>query len=150
MSIFDIKGAMSVLSQPPEPTTVTAGMAALRARVARAQQQSATIAGIRLFPDLTPGRAFMWGTILAVWSVALTSALACRAMDIHSVKDIPVKMKEHLAPVVEWGKASFSSMPEAFSIKDSQAISDVHVFASSLKRNLKRDDQLPSEWNTAS
>lgn len=151
MSIFDIKGAISVLSKPPEPTTVTAGMAALRARVARAQQQSATIAGFRLFPDLTPGRAFMWGTILAVWSVALTATIACRAMDIHSVKDVPVKMKEHLAPVVEWGKASFSSIPETFTIKDSQAISDVHVFASTLKRNLRGDDEQSSaEWNSAS
>lgn len=54
-------------------------------RVARAQQAGVTLYGYKLFPDLTPGRAFMWGSILAAWTVGSVALASARALDIYSV-----------------------------------------------------------------
>lgn len=56
------------------------------ARVARAQQLGASWFGFKLFPDLTPGRAFMWGTIVAVYAVGMSAVVTARALDIGSVR----------------------------------------------------------------
>jgi hypothetical protein len=45
----------------------------------------ASLWGFKLFPDLTPGRAFMWGTILAVYTVGAVSVVSARALGIQSV-----------------------------------------------------------------
>lgn len=58
-------------------------------RVARAQQVGVTLYGYKVFPDLTPGRAFMWGSILALWAVGTVSLASARALDIHSVRSHP-------------------------------------------------------------
>lgn len=46
--------------------------------------------GFKLFPDLTPGRAFMWGTILAVYTVGMVSVVSARAVGIQSVRHLLV------------------------------------------------------------
>ena len=38
----------------------------------------------RLLPELTPGRAMMWGTILAMWGTCAAVALTARQLDIHT------------------------------------------------------------------
>lgn len=150
MSIFDIKGAISTLSTPVDPSTMTAGMVALNARVARAQQQQATLAGFRVLPDLTPGRALMWGTILAVWGTATVTVLAARALDIHTLADVPVKMKEHLQPVKEWSRATLSVIPDTFTpLRDSDAMTDAQVFASTVKHNISRRSQPADSWSAS-
>lgn len=55
------------------------------ARVARAQQMGASWLGYKIFPDLTPGRAFMWGSIMAVYAVGAASMVTAQALDIKSV-----------------------------------------------------------------
>ena len=56
------------------------------ARIARAQQQGLTLYGFKVFPDLTPGRAFMWGTILAVYAVGTASYVTARSCGVTSVR----------------------------------------------------------------
>ena len=41
---------------------------------------------LQVFPDLTPGRAFMWGTILAVYAVGAASYGVARAAGVTSVR----------------------------------------------------------------
>jgi hypothetical protein len=62
-------------------------------RVARAQQAGVTLYGYKVFPDLTPGRAFMWGSILAVWAVGSVALASARALDIHSVRNLTCTAK---------------------------------------------------------
>ena len=56
------------------------------ARIARAQQVGFTLYGYKVFPDLTPGRAFMWGSILAVYCVGMASYMTARSVGITSVR----------------------------------------------------------------
>jgi hypothetical protein len=55
------------------------------ARIARAQQVGITLYGFKVFPDLTPGKAFMWGSIVAVYVVGLASFSIARSVGITSV-----------------------------------------------------------------
>lgn len=140
LSIFDTKGAVATLSSPVPPEAMTAGMRALADRVARAQQQQATVAGFRLFPDLTPGRAFMWGTIVAVWGVSLATLASARALGIYSKEDIPIRMREHLAPIKEWSRTHLGAVSDAMAAstaENAEALEGAHTFASAVKRNLR-------------
>jgi hypothetical protein len=38
----------------------------------------------RLLPKFTPGRAMMWGTILALWGTGALVATTARQLDIHT------------------------------------------------------------------
>lgn len=139
LSVFDTAAAYQTLSKPPPPESMTAGMRALADRVARAQQQQATVAGFQLLPDLTPGRAFMWGTIVAVWGVSMVTLVSARALDIHTMKDVSIKMKEHLQPIKDWSKENLGVVSATLAnSRDAETIQGAHVFASAVKRTLRR------------
>jgi hypothetical protein len=55
-------------------------------RIARAQSMGMTLYGYKVFPDLTHGRAFMWGSLLAVYAVGASSLLVARSLNINSVR----------------------------------------------------------------
>lgn len=57
-------------------------------RVARAQLESPQLAGLRLLPTFTPGRALMWGSILALWGTAAVVASSSRALGIQTVGNL--------------------------------------------------------------
>ena len=48
-------------------------------RISQAALESPVVQGIRLLPEFTPGRAFFWGTVLAVWGTAAVTVTACKA-----------------------------------------------------------------------
>ena len=54
-------------------------------QVQNAAIDSRTLNGMRLMPEFTPGRAMLWGTILAFWGTAAAVAGTARALDIHTV-----------------------------------------------------------------
>ena len=43
----------------------------------------------RLLPKFTPGRAFLWGTVLALWGTGAVVATAARQLDIRTAEDAP-------------------------------------------------------------
>lgn len=82
LSVADrLQGPEQVSSKRVHPAQL-----AHAARIARAQQISLTVYGFKVFPDLTPGRAFMWGTILAAYAVGMTSYAVARNVGITSVR----------------------------------------------------------------
>eukprot|EP00892_Ulva_mutabilis_P012627 jgi/Ulvmu1/9737/UM055_0077.1 len=140
LSIFDMKGAMSAIQDGPDDAAKKrAHPAAIAhaARVARAQQMGASWFGYKLFPDLTPGRAFMWGSILALYAVGASAVLTARACDISSVDEIKVKMQAAFAPykaaLTETGCATRGSMELQ---KSPEALQTMSAFGQNLRRAL--------------
>ena len=43
----------------------------------------------RLLPEMTPGRAFLWGSVLAVWGVGALVATTARGLDINNKGEAP-------------------------------------------------------------
>lgn len=140
LSIFDMKGAMSAIQDGPDDAAKKrAHPAAIAhaARVARAQQMGASWFGFKLFPDLTPGRAFMWGSIAALYAVGASSMIVARALDIQSVDDIKVKMQAAFAPykdaLKETGCATRGQMELQ---KSPEALQSMASFGQNLRRAL--------------
>lgn len=104
ISVFDTKGAMDCIQNGPDECAkkrVHPAALAHANRVARAQQVGFALYGYKVFPDLTPGRAFMWGSIFAAWAVGSAALVSARALDIHTVDDVKVKLQTAFAPLKE-------------------------------------------------
>lgn len=140
LSIFDMKGAMSAIQDGPDDAAKKrAHPAAIAhaARVARAQQMGASWFGFKVFPDLTPGRAFMWGTILAVYAVGASTMIAAQSLDIKSVDDIKVKMQAAFAPYREALKETGYATRGQMELQQSpQALQTLSSFGQNLRRAL--------------
>lgn len=48
-------------------------------------QAGEQVRGMRLLPVFSPGRALLWGTILAAWGTGAIVASSSRALDIRTV-----------------------------------------------------------------
>lgn len=140
LSVFDVKGAMDALEKgPDEAAKKRAHPAALAHanRVARAQQVGVTLFGFKVFPDLTPGRAFMWGSIFAVYSVGAASMLTARALDIKSMDDIKVKMQAAFEPLKAALKQSGEGTRTQLEPAESpEAVQQLQAFGETVKRAL--------------
>lgn len=64
----------------------------LEVRRAQAIQRAAIatplVRGYRWYPEMTPGRAVFWGTLLAVTGTAVGSKIACIVLDIKGVSSV--------------------------------------------------------------
>lgn len=67
-----------------------------------AQPETVKILGrnLRLMPDYTPGRALLWGSILAMWGTGAILLRTSRSLDINSISDVKDKMNNLIAPKV--------------------------------------------------
>lgn len=97
-SIFSVADGKRMASTPAPPGTVYEGLR--MAKIQKAALEGPTLAGYRLLPELTPGRAFLWGTILAVWGTGALAAGAARGLDIKDASDASAKLKAAFAPAV--------------------------------------------------
>lgn len=61
------------------------------------------VAGVPLLvlPEPTPGRALLWGTVLAVWAGSATASYTCSKLEIKSTSDILPKFKAAMEPFAE-------------------------------------------------
>lgn len=82
------------------------------------------MSGYRLLPQLSPGRAFLWGSILALWGTAGLAMSTARHLDIHSVSH-----SEFWLSAVHSAHASAMNMPEACpqSLKSVPSISTLQL-----------------------
>lgn len=55
-------------------------------RVARAALETPLVNGLRLMPQYTPGRALLWGSIIALWGSGAIFMTAAKGLDIHAVR----------------------------------------------------------------
>lgn len=83
-SIFSVDDGKRLAQTPHKPLT-------FYERIRLEKQQKAAIEtplvkGIRLLPEFTPGRAMLWGSILAVWGTAALVASTAKSLDIKTVR----------------------------------------------------------------
>lgn len=115
VSIFSVEEGKKMASTPPtrQPTMFELKRAETVRRMAA---DTPLVGGYRLYPNMTPARAFLWGTIAAFAGTALGTKLAMIALGINQVEDVPVRMREvlhplsdHLASVMEPWRGLISS-----------------------------------------
>jgi hypothetical protein len=71
-------------------------------KIQRAALESPTVlGGYRVLPEMTPGRALMWGTIVAVWGTGALVMSTARYLGIEELRDVPGRMKDVLSPLGE-------------------------------------------------
>lgn len=82
-SIFSVDDGKRLAQTPHKPLT-------FYERIRLEKQQKAAletplVKGIRLLPEFTPGRAMLWGSILAVWGTAALVVSTAKSLDIKTV-----------------------------------------------------------------
>ena len=91
-SIFSVADGKKLAQTPHKPPTFYERLRAEKQQ--RAALETPLVRGMRLLPEFTPGRAMLWGTILAVWGTAAVFASTARSLDIKTVSS-----------AVSWGTA---------------------------------------------
>lgn len=137
-SIFSVADGRRLANEPVRH--LTAFEAARAARVARHAAESPLVAGLRLMPVYTPGRALLWGTVLAAWGSAAAVASSARALGVQSVSDAPEALRAYFAPAAERMRFAAEPLKGSFAISGGAAAAAVNDEASSvsvLSRKLK-------------
>lgn len=70
-------------------------------KIQRAALQTPTVAGYRLLPEMTPGRALLWGSILAVYGTTALVMSTAKYLEIETLGDVQETMGRVLGPLGE-------------------------------------------------
>lgn len=112
------------------------------AKIQKAALQTPTVAGYRVLPEMTPGRAMLWGSILAIWGTAALVSAAARSLDIRGAEDAPAKLKAVFDPVAQFLKSNLAPLKGSMSVaaathgEDIRAETAQSVFVQGLKDRL--------------
>ncbi|KAK9798560.1 hypothetical protein WJX73_006163 [Symbiochloris irregularis] len=108
VSIFSVQEGKTMAQTPQRlPTAFEAKRAA---KISQAALDSPLVQGYRLLPQFTPGRAFMWGSILAMWGTAGLAVSAARQLDIHTAEGAAEKLRATCAPMIDAVSSAFSPL----------------------------------------
>eukprot|EP00873_Tetraselmis_striata_P013019 jgi/Tetstr1/433283/TSEL_022571.t1 len=130
-SVWDVKAGKDLAQTPSKQATWAEE---LRARkIAKAQYESPVVAGYRWLPQFTPGRAFIWGTILSFWGTAVATTLVAKANGITAdnigeklrLMGEPAKqaLKDRLDPMREhWSATAPSTKGEFYKVHETPAL----------------------------
>mmetsp|Transcript_35841 Transcript_35841/g.63988 ORF Transcript_35841/g.63988 Transcript_35841/m.63988 type:complete len:178 (-) Transcript_35841:89-622(-) len=130
-SIWDVKAGKDLAQTPSKQATWAEEIRAKK--IAKAQFESPLVSGYRLLPEFTPGRAFVWGTILSVWGVAVATTVVSKSYGITAenasakIRSLgePAKaaLKGHLDPLKEnWSATTASTRGEMYKVQQTPAI----------------------------
>jgi len=97
-SIFSVADGRRLASTPPPNATYYENFR--MAKIQKAALETPVVAGYRLLPEFTPGRAMLWGTILAIWGTAAVVVTAARQLDIKESTEASSKLRAVFAPFV--------------------------------------------------
>eukprot|EP00890_Picochlorum_soloecismus_P002299 jgi/Picsp_1/306/NSC_00305-R1_protein len=77
-------------------------------KIQKAALETPTVlGGLRVLPECTPGRALMWGTVLALWGTGAIVASTAKYLDIQNASQAPEKIKLALSPIGLWLEGLF-------------------------------------------
>jgi len=88
-SIFDVRKGAELANSAPEHVRQQVVKPA-----APVELVSVGKVKLRLMPDYTPGRALMWGSVLAVWGTAAIVLRSAKSLEIGSLEEVPAKLGE--------------------------------------------------------
>jgi hypothetical protein len=140
-SIFSVADGRRLANEPVRHLTAfEAARAARVARHAAADAETALVAGIRLMPIYTPGRALLWGTVLAAWGTAAAVASSARALGVQSAAEAPEALRAHFAPAAARMRSAAEPWKGSLAISGglaAAAVNDEGSSVSVLSRKLK-------------
>lgn len=141
-SIFDVKKGVNLASGDGAPAAAAGPIEALpKYKQAKLPvPQVADIMGVkfRLLPEYTPGRALVWGSILALWGTSVVVMRSARALDITSIDDANSKLSVALKPVVSTFQTNFTPLKDKVeTIKPSKDNAAGFELVERLKNKLK-------------
>lgn len=125
VSIFSVADGKRLASTPPSGATYYENLR--MNKIQRAALETPTLAGYRLLPEFTPGRAMMWGTILAMWGTGALVATAMRTLDIQGAADASSKIKPLFEPMVDYLRSSLAPLREMLALRTATADVPTHV-----------------------
>jgi len=118
------------------PKSIKVDMAR-QARIESSQVVQETYKGYRVYPKLNPGRAFVWGSVLALWGTCFLLVSGKKLFNINSVEDLDTFVNRSLEKPVDSIKVSLTE-----TLKPKQSAEDYQKF----QKN-KFFDNLKSKWN---
>lgn len=98
VSIFSVADGKRMASTPAAPINNYDNIRMIK--IQKAALETPTVAGYRVLPELTPGRAMLWGTVLAIWATGALVATTMKSLEIQGAADAPEKLKLIFAPFV--------------------------------------------------
>lgn len=115
-SIFSVDDGKRLAQTPHKPLT-------FYERIRLEKQQKAAIEtplikGIRLLPEFTPGRAMLWGSILAVWGTAAIVMSTAKTLGIHTTAEASDKLRNIIAPMAGGLSSAFTPLKGMVSATD--------------------------------
>ena len=149
-SIFSVADGRRLANEPVRHLTAfEAARAARVARHATAEAESKLVAGLRLMPIYTPGRALLWGTVLAAWGTAAAVASSARALGVESAADAPEALRAYFAPAAARAREAAEPWKGSLAVSGglaAAAVSDegsaVSVMSKKLKSRLSEVQQV--------
>ena len=99
VSVFSVSEGKKMASTPPKAITNYENLRMMK--IQKAALETPTMAGYRLLPELTPGRAMLWGTVIAIWATSAVVATTMRNLDINGTQDASSKMRAVVGPWAE-------------------------------------------------
>jgi hypothetical protein len=98
VSIFSVADGKRMASTPAAPINNYENIRMIK--IQKAAMETPTVAGYRVLPELTPGRAMLWGTVLAIWATGAFVATTMKSLQIEGAADAPEKLRLIFSPFV--------------------------------------------------
>lgn len=99
-SVFSVADGKR-LAQTPVKETMVPWEQARHSKIVAAARETPLLYGFRVLPEMTPGRALFWGSMLAVFGTALTVKVAAVQLGITRAEDAPVVLRGIVQPVAQ-------------------------------------------------
>lgn len=96
-SVFSVEDGKRLATSPVKETG-TRWESARFNKIQAAARETPLIAGFRVLPELTPGRAFLWGSVLALWGSLAAVKMTASHIGIHSFEEAPGVLRAALSP----------------------------------------------------
>jgi hypothetical protein len=120
-SIFSVNDGKRLAQTPVrEPSAWEASRAHKIAQAAQVDKR--VVQGIRLMPEYTPGRAMLWGSIMAMWATGAVTASVARSLDIHTAEEASEKLRSAFEPFVLYTHQFFQPIKGWFADQDTSGL----------------------------
>lgn len=100
VSIFSVSDGKELASTPAKPLNHYENIRMQKIQKA-AMQTPTVLGGYRVLPEMTPGRALLWGTVLAIYGTSALVMSTANYLEIKSLGDVPETMGRVLRPLGE-------------------------------------------------
>jgi hypothetical protein len=112
VSIFSVADGKELASTPAKPLNHYENIRMQKIQKA-ALQTPTVLGGYRVLPAMTPGRALLWGTVLAIYGTSAVVMSTASYLEIKSIGEVRETMARVLGPLgrsLKDGMAGFSAM----------------------------------------